>query len=350
MTSYPKLSAADVKQWDDDYKQLRGQLAQEQDLQQKEKLEGELQALAVKIEERLTKDIQAVRRYSKTRHHNVDSFVNEAQAELKLAKDKAAEFKKKPGKAGLPPQVKDSIEKITDIEKAFQADGLAYGDAWFDYRGSPVREAPEKYIRTFKTIQGQLVEDDKVLGMALQKIVAAQHQAEALLAITDKAAMKAGIKAGTGAQRPIEDAQIAAKELAAQMASLLLLLRDPADMSTPPRGITSGKESLIGVARDPKYLQQPNAMKAARSVWFNVQLTRKLMLAKVANMEKVLATKSKGFRSSELADPAVKLELKKAAQSVKDANKDIKALDADYAAAKKAIDELEAQAKKLKIK
>ena len=350
MTSYPKLSAADVKQWDDDYKQLRGQLAQEQDLQQKEKLEGELQALAVKIEERLTKDIQAVRRYSKTRHHNVDSFVNEAQTELKRAKDKAAEFKKKPGKAGLPPQVKDSIKKITDIEKAFQADGLDYGGAWFDYRGSPVREAPEKYIRSFKTIQAQLVEDDKVLGVALQKIVAAQHQAEALLAITDKAAMKAGIKAGTGAQRPIEDAQKAAQELEAQMASLLHLLRDPADMSTPPRGITSGKESLIGVARDPKYLQQPNAMKAARSVWFNVQLTRKLMLAKVANMEKVLATKSKGFRSSERADPVVKLEIEKAAQSVKDANKDIKDLDADYAAAKKAIDKLEAQAKKLKIK
>ena len=91
-------------------------------------------------------------------------------------------------------------------------------------------------------------------------------------------------------------------------------------------------------------------MKTARSLWFNVQLTRKLMLAKVANMEKVLATKSKGFRSSELADATVKLEMKKAAQSVKDANKDIKALDADYAAAKKAIDKLEAQAKKLKIK
>ena len=350
MTTYPKLSADDVKQWDTDYEQLRGQLAQEPDNQNKEKLEGELQSLAVRIEERLTKDIQAVRRYSKTRHHNVDAFVNEAQNELKLARDKAAEFKKKPGKAGLPPQVRASVQKIADIEKAYQADGLDYGGAWFEYRGSPVKNVPVKHLRTFKTIQGQLVEDDKVLGLALQKIVSAQHQAEALLAITDKAAMKAGIKAGTGAQRPSADTQKAATDLAAQMATLLNLLRAPNDMSSPPNTISTGKGTLTGVANDPKFLKQPNAMKTARSVWFNVQLTRKLMTTKAANMEKVLATKSKGFRSSELSDPVVKAELKKAAQSVKDAHKDIQDLDADYAAAKKAMDKLEAQAKKSKIK
>ena len=350
MTTYPKLSADDVKQWNTDYEQLRGQLERETDDKKKAELTASMQSLAVRIEERLTKDIQTARRYSKIRHHNVDAFVAEAQNELKLAKSKAAEFKKKPSKAGLPPQVRDSIKKIVEIEKAFVADGLDYGGAWFEYRGSPAGKIPAKYVSTFTAIQGTLVNDDKPLGLAQQKIAAAKHEAEALLAITDKAAMKASVKAGTGAQRPIADAQQAAKDLATQMATLLNLLEHPADASTPPDGISGARETLTGVSKEAGFLQKPNALKGVRSNWSNVQIAYKLMTAKTTNMEKVLATKTKGFRSKELDDTVVKAELKKAAQSVKAAQKIVKEKDADYAAAKKMMDKLEAQAKKLKIK
>ena len=348
--AYAKLSAADVKKWDDDYNDLQVELSRETDDQKKAALTAAMQALAVKVEERLNADIQAARRYSQTRHQNADKFVAEARAELKQAQATAAAFKKKPGKTELPPQLKYSIKKISDLEQAFHDDGQAYGAAWFDYRASPTKKVPAKYTATYFAVQGAIVNDDKKLGVQLQKIIAARHQAEALLAITDKAAMKASIKSGTGTQRPIADAQKSARDLAAQMAALLNLLHHPADLSTPPDGITSGAANLAGVAKDDNFLKQPNAMKTARSLWSNVQIANKLATTKAANMEKVLATRTKGFRSKELADPVVAAEMKKAAQSVKDANKVVKDKQADYAKARKAIDKLEAQAKKLKIK
>jgi hypothetical protein len=350
MTTYPKLTADDVKQWDGDYEQLQLKFAQEQDDQEKAKLTAAMQSLAVRVEERLTKDIQTVRRYSKTRRHNADAFVIEAQNELKLARVKAAEFKKKPSKTGLPPQVRDSIKKISEIEKAFQDDGQDYGTSWFEYRGAPINKVPAKHAATFNAVQGTIVNDDKPLGVALQKIVAARHEAEALLAITNKAAMKADIKAGTGTQRPIADAQAAAKDLATQMDALLKLLQHPVDASTPPDGITSVRETLTGVSKEAGFLNKPGALKVTRSNWSNAQIAYKLMMTKGANMEKVLATKTKGFRSKELDDPVVKAHLKEATQKVKEAQKTIKDKDADYAAAKKMMDKLEAQAKKLKIK
>ena len=348
--AYPKLSADDVKQWDDDYEDLEGKQDSEQDDQKKAELTAAMQSLAVKVEERLNADIQAVRRYSKTRHQNAEKFAAEAEAELKNAKAAAAAYKKKPGKTELPPQVKHSIRKIGDLERAYQDDGNDYGAAWFDYRSSPVSNVPAKHVATFISLQGSIVNDDKQLGVQLQKIIAAKHQAEALLAITDKAAMKADIKSGTGTQRPIADAQHAARDLATQMATLLNQLRNPTDMSTPPTGITSAKGNLTGLLTDERFWSGTSPMKSARSVWSNVQIANKLMTAKAANMEKVLATKTRGFRSKELADPVVADELKKANLSVKAAKKEVKDRQADYAGAKKAMDKLEAEAKKRKIK
>jgi hypothetical protein len=348
--AYPKLSADDVKHWDDDYEDLEDKLGHESDDQKKAEFTAAMQSLAVKIEERLNADIQAARRYSKTRRQNADKFAADAEAELKRARNTAAAFKKKPGKTNLPAQLKQSIQKIADLEQDFQDDGLAYGAAWFDYRSSPVSNVPDKYTATYTAIQGSIVNDDKRLGVQLQKIIAAKHQAEALLAITDKAAMKADIKAGTGTQRPIADAQQAARDLATQMDTLLNLLHHPSDMSTPPTGIISGKGTLTGLLTDKKFWNNPAGMKTARSVWSNVQIANKLITTKAANMEKVLATRTRGFRTKELADPVVAKEMKTAADKVKEAKKEVKDRAADYAAAKKAMDKLEAEAKKRKIK
>ena len=122
------------------------------------------------------------------------------------------------------------------------------------------------------------------------------------------------------------------------------------DASTPPDGITSVRETLTGVSKEAGFLNKPGALKSTRSNWSNAQIAYQLMLTKGANMEKVLATKTKGFRNKELADPVVKAELKQAALKVKAAQQTIKEIGADYAAAKKLMDKLEAQAKKLKIK
>jgi len=62
------------------------------------------------------------------------------------------------------------------------------------------------------------------------------------------------------------------------------------------------------------------------------------MTTKAANMETVLATKTRGFRAKELADTVVADELKKANQSCQGRQQRVKDRQVDFAAAKKAID------------
>ena len=73
------------------------------------------------------------------------------------------------------------------------------------------------------------------------------------------------------------------------------------------------------------------------------------MAAKVASMEKVLATETKGFRSNELSDTNVKTELANAARDLKAAKAELKKQAPQHAAAKKLWTELDAKFKKAGI-
>ena len=208
---------------------------------------------------------------------------------------------------------------------------------------------PVQHIREFQRTRSEVINADKVTTIKLQKVVAMKSEATALLAITQKAAMKYKIKKTGAGQRDIATAQQMARDVARELAGLLAELRNPKGLAPKPGAVTTSKNRLVGAAGNKTFFDHPTALGTARGYWKNVDTAYKLMTTKAKNMETVLANRKKGFRSTELTDSIVKAEMAKAAKSVKDAKADIKAVDADYKAAKKAIAKLEAEAKKRKI-
>jgi hypothetical protein len=339
--AYTATPGADVSGWDDDYKKAATALATETDNAKKAKLTAEMQALATRVEERLNRDIQIVRRNFAEHTRNVDKLVTQAQQELKQAQATAASYKKNPAKTELPGQIQYAVKKLAGFEQAIKDDAHAFGDAWKDYRANVVKDIPARHLSYFHAERSKIINDQKVISTKLAAVKGLKEQAEALVQIAGKATLKKNIKAG-GAQRPITDAQKMARELAQQMDDLLTELRTPKGLATKPDSVTSGANSLVTQSNNKNWTQTPGALAGSLGLWKNAEAGYKLMVTKAAAMEKVLAAKKKAFRSDELKDATVKAELLKADQCLKDAKTDVKAKEKDYTKAKAAITKIQA--------
>jgi len=339
---YTDVPATDVSAWDDDYKELKDDIALENDGNAKRRKTIELQKLAVKIEKRMGTDMDMVQRNQGLHLRETARIMAASQQEIKRARSLAASYRKKPQNAQFVAQLQVSIRALADLENDLKADNQAYGAAWIDYRGEPVKTVPEKIRTAFGARRQVLINADKPVFLKLHQLQAFRHEADALTHLTDKAAMKADLKRNVP-QRPIADAQRAAHDLATQMDNMLKILRTPAGQTPKPAQITSAKNTLVPRSTNPASLQVPNALGTSRSMWVNGESAYKLMVAQAASMEKVLTIKIRALRTNELSDPTVKAELVTARQHLAAAKLDIKNKTADYNAAKKAM------AKKLKI-
>ena len=87
---------------------------------------------------------------------------------------------------------------------------------------------------------------------------------------------------------------------------------------------------------------------AVDGAWKNAQAAYKAMTTRASSMANILAIRTKGFRSNELADPVVKAEIAKAQARVKSAQAEVKKYDKDYDKAKKLAADLTEKLKKAK--
>ena len=122
--AYTSLPGTVVSKWDDDYDDLKKQLAKEKDPIKKRKLTYDMSQLVNKIEARLNKDIRSVKTYYGQHATVVDKCLANAAKEYKNAKKLASDFKKSPKKTEFVPQLKRSIQLITASEKALKDEFL----------------------------------------------------------------------------------------------------------------------------------------------------------------------------------------------------------------------------------
>lgn len=126
--------------------------------------------------------------------------------------------------------------------------------------------------------------------------------------------MKKDIKAG-GEQRNIGVARTQAKAVADELAEARRLLETPASIPSvqKPASIKTGAQGCTGSPNMKDYPTTKKDSVIALGFWQTVEQAQKQLLAGTASMEKVLATRTCGFRSNELSDAQVKSELAKAA-------------------------------------
>jgi len=346
--NYRTILTTDVATWEHDYQVLKTDIASETDGNAKPRKTIELQKLGAKIQKRLIADVGLVRRNLVLHNQEIARIVAASQKELKNTKTLAARYKRNTRNTEFVPQLKYSVKKLTDFESEFKADNKAHGTAWKDYRALLLSNVPANYKDEFLSLRLALMSDDKPTAIKLHQVTAARHEAEALVHILDKATMKADIKRNSP-QRPIAEAQQAARDTANKMADLLQELRTPGSLAPKPNSITSNKNTLVAKSLNPASLQAPQALAALRGFWINCEAAYKLMGAKAANMEKVLTIRTRALRTNELTDPTVQAELNSARQALVAAKAEVASKTADYTAAKKAIAKIEATAKKLKI-
>lgn len=336
--AYPVLKDTDIKAWNNDYQALADALANEADATERKKLDAKMQSLGTQVEEHLNEVGRQIRAYFSQHSAKVDNWLRLSELAITNARKAAATYKKDT-RTGVPPQLQQAVADMTLWAQAITDDAQAFGAAWFGYRAAMANKVPEKYQATFKTLRAKVMEDQKAITTKQTKIKGYIAEAEGLVKLAAKATMKAGIKAGTGVQRPIADAQHDARDLATQMAADLNELRAPRGLATQPGAISNAMQMARNDSKDKAFTNTPAnaALVAARKKTFESGI--QLMRTRVASMEKVLSTKLKAFRTNELSDATVKAEVKKAQQSLKDAKSDLTVSEAE---AKKGQDALAA--------
>lgn len=326
--AYANLSTADVGKWDTKYHQLEQQFPTLTNPIAKRKTMAQMETYATRVEERINRDMRTVQDYFEQHKRTVNQLLAEANQEIKYARSIAAKYKKDPRKTEYVPQLKHSAKKLGDLHKAMKADALDFGQAWFGYRGSPTNHIPRKHLTTFFSVRSRLMNEQKVMSSLFEQVKAMQREAASLVAVAEKATMKADIKRNQGQQRPIADAQRIAADAAAQVAKILQDLQNPKGTKPQPTSITSGRNALRGFVQAKNYSEATRI--SAEGMWKNAEAAYKAMLPKVASMETLYANAKKALRSNELTDNTVKLHLASIAQAIKTAKTDLKKSEGEY--------------------
>ncbi len=327
--AYKLLNNAELKAWNATYKEYSDALASEANEVERAKLTAKMQSLGTQVEEHLNEVGRKLRTYFTQHITKVNNWERLSQQAITAARKAAADYKKDTT-AGLPPQLQQAVENLRLWEAAMGDDGTALGAAWFGYRADgDMNKIPLKYRAAFQAVRNKLMDEQKVVSTTRARVKAYQAEAEALLKVAAKATMKAGIKAGTGAQRPIAEAQQDARDLAEQMAAELEKVRNPPGTATAPSTIRTTKQAIRDNAADKGYTRLSGNVTLLNSRKNLLKSGLKLMRTRVAGMGKVLAVRTKSFRSNELADATVKAQLKNAQKFLKDAQTELKTSEAD---------------------
>jgi hypothetical protein len=338
--AYKLLDNTDIKGWNTDYQTLTDALATETDATERAKLTARQQALGTQVEEHLNAVGRQIRAYFTEHKAKVDNWQRLSEQAITNAR-KAASTYKKDTSTGVPPQLQQAAADMALWAQAIAADAQEFGAAWFHYRATVANKVPGKYQATFIAMRSKVMEDQKTITTKQTKIKGYVAEAEGLVKLAAKATMKSEIKAGTGVQRPIADAQRDANELAAQMAAELVELRSPRGLATQPAAISNAMSMARNDAKNKGFTKTTENATAVAARKKTFESGIKLMRARAASMEKVLAVKTKAFRSSELADATVKASIKAAKLSLKDAKADLKVSEAEAKKGQDAIAEIE---------
>jgi hypothetical protein len=326
--AYKLIDDTDIKAWNTQYEQLTTDLAAAADNAERAKVNAKMQSLGTEVEEHLNTVGRQIRGYYDQHLSKVDNWMRLSEQTITSARQAAAIYKKSPG-TGVPPQLQQAVDNLTLWEKAIGDDAREFGAAWFPYRATMANKVPDKYQTAFKTLRSKVMEDQKATTTKQTKLLGYIAEAQGLLKVAAKTTMKAGIKAGTGVQRPITEAQQDARELAEQMAAELALLRSPRGLATQPAAITTALQNAKEDAKNKAFNRTPANQIAVSGRKKTFESGVQLMRTRAASMAKVLAVKLKGFRSSELTDATVKAEIKKAQKSLKDAQADLAVTEAE---------------------
>jgi hypothetical protein len=344
---YPVLNTTAVAKMISDIGQLNHDLAGKTNDTERAKVTAQIQSTGIKLEERLNKDIRILKGYFTTHQDKATRWLAQSQVELKDATNLAAAFKKDPKKTELMPQLKRAIDGIDLIQQTANQDFQEYGQAIVPYRALGSTAETKKYFTTFSEIRGRMIDDEMANMVKKRQIDNLRKQADALLDVTAKASMKADIKKTGAAQRPIGDAQAAAKALVSELDHDLVELNTPPGMLPKPSTIRAqGILIFTGLAANKNLVKGDKD--SVDKTWKNVDGAYQTAAARLATMKKVAATRTKGFRSNELSDPVVKAELAKAQDRIKTADTAFKQYDKDYAAAKKLYGQLITRLKNVK--
>ena len=302
---------------------------------------GQMSEVADKIRVKLATDVGKISRYFVEHEKTVNDALLKAQKSLKDATTLSARYKKNPAQADLLRQVEQAGVTAGGLSRDAQRDSTDFGQAWFGYRGLDLDSLPAPVRTAFHAERSTIMNKQKVLGVKIEQLDRIKEQVDALLAVTDKATMKRDIKTGAGEQRDIAVARKDALALKSDMQSALAVLKDPKDTNPKPRNIELAASNLTTYVSQKKAAITRPIATAAQGTWHNADAAYKLMSTSTASMEKVLATKLKGFRSAELKDVKVNESVIAAQKLVKEAKLEVKKYDSAYAKAKKAWTQLE---------
>lgn len=347
--AYTKLSIAQITKLDGDYKiakdALDGGNLSEKD---QKKFAKAVQDIPGQAAQRLENVMGITESYFEDHEALTNRLLGEAESLLKNAKAAAEAYRKKPADPSNATHVTNFAHAIAQRRDAYDQDSREFGAAWGDVRAFNATNLPKQAVEEFTTRRAKVIGDQRALLVAGNKLAAAAKQAEAYKAIIGKASMKKDMKEGSE-QRNIGVARTAAEAVATELAEAFANLMQNSMTSPAPQAIKTGATQLGQVAKMKDYPTTKKDWITAHGFWQTVDQAQKNMLTKVAAMEKVLATRTRGFRTNELKDAQVKVELAKAAKSLKDAQAQVKLYASDYANAKKAHAVIEAKAKKLRF-
>lgn len=312
---------------------------------ERDRLEKLMDQLAEDMRDRCLRDLAVIERGFAEHQKSVAKWEQDAAANLAEAKKVSVKIKKNPTHKELPDQLKHFTKQIALSAASIKTDAKDYGESWKTYRGNPWASAasvagtykfPEKYTGEFMTRRGAIINDQKAIGTALDRVRAMQREAESLALITDKAVLKQSIAAGNSGQRPIAAAQKIAADGATQSAELLANLKQPKGLTPKPESVTTNANNLKGLVDRKEWPKTPKDMITYDGVWKNAEAGYKRLVVIEANLKTLSANLQKGLRSTELKDPQIKQSLAQIAANIKEASTLVKAKAKDYAVAKAA--------------
>jgi len=343
--AYPKISNAAADKLVKKYKDLKDDLPN-QTGNALGPHKAQMESVGTKAEEALNQNIRTLAGYFAQHQQKVNKLHADATSELKFAKDAAAKYKKQP-ESSVAAALQRHIQQLKSFHDQYTQDATDYGASSTEVRPyNPTGQIDKKYTTTFSLERSKLINGQQALLLKGNQLKAMHQEGKAQLAIVTKAMAKKGVQ-HAGLVRP--QALTAATDLATKLSKMLADLKVPTGMTPKPASIATGLLSLRGMATNDTLLQDMNDLEQARGAWKTTETAYKSMLTKKKAMEALLTSQTKGLRSTEKADPAIKQKLKDAAQSVKAAQTEIKSKDKDYAESKKFIGLIEAKAKKKKI-
>ncbi len=245
---YAVISRTEIDDLVRKYVKLKTQLDQDKTNQRdKADTDRTLKIRAQATQKKLEAGMKLAASHLKKHGKKTDQWHSTASAYLKNAKTLTAMSKRE---AGTSDGVLDMahlsgyLNQFRRLQAEYVEDARDFDLSWAALRTfDPPDVLPAEYTQAFRTARTQLKNDQRVVMVKGNAISAMYKEAQALIAIANKAAMKSRMKDGR-AQRPLADAQAAAAKVAAEMAESLKDFHQPANRTPGPSTVTGSAQQL----------------------------------------------------------------------------------------------------------